>query len=324
MTSTDRYDYAFDPDGDAWAARLLRQVPPGSTVLELGPGPGAMTKVLRGRGHTVTAVENDPDAVVAVRALGAEVIAADLDDPNWNQALADRRFDVVLACDVLEHLNDPEPVLYAASRVVASQGRLVASIPNVAYAGVVAALRQGLFDYADKGILDRTHKRFFTRRSVEKAMQEQGWAPLRWDVNRVPIEDSEFHGSWRSLTEVQRQGLLSGWSDFDVYQWMVVATPLAEGVSWELVQARSDAAAAREELHVLQMRHSKELDSLLEHQRAFAEAKELIAKSQAELDRVNEALAQSVAATTELERQVAALNQQSRFGRWWRRQFGSQ
>ena len=44
VTDIDRYDYAFDPDGDAWAARLLRQLPPSGSVLELGPGSGAMTK----------------------------------------------------------------------------------------------------------------------------------------------------------------------------------------------------------------------------------------------------------------------------------------
>ena len=47
MSTIDRYDYAFDPDGDDWAARLLRRVPPeAGSVLELGPGPGAMTRVL--------------------------------------------------------------------------------------------------------------------------------------------------------------------------------------------------------------------------------------------------------------------------------------
>ena len=44
MTHIDRYDYAFDPEGDAWAARVLRRIPPQGSVLELGPGPGAMTR----------------------------------------------------------------------------------------------------------------------------------------------------------------------------------------------------------------------------------------------------------------------------------------
>ena len=67
MSSVNRYDYGYDPQGQAWAARLLRQVRPGDAVLELGPGPGAMTKVLVERGHTVTVIENDPQALAMLQ-----------------------------------------------------------------------------------------------------------------------------------------------------------------------------------------------------------------------------------------------------------------
>ena len=100
MTHIDRYDYAFDPEGDAWAARVLRRIPPQGSVLELGPGPGAMTRVLRARGYAVTVVENDPQALSALQALGAQCIAGDLDGSEWMAALADPQFDVFLACDV--------------------------------------------------------------------------------------------------------------------------------------------------------------------------------------------------------------------------------
>ena len=108
MTDIDRYDYAFDPDGDAWAARLLRQLPPGGSVLELGPGSGAMTKVLVARGYQVTVVENDPQALEAMRALNVNTVEADLDQNQWLADLAGIQFDAVLACDVLEHLRDPQ------------------------------------------------------------------------------------------------------------------------------------------------------------------------------------------------------------------------
>ena len=91
MTNSERYNYAFDPDGDAWAARLIRQVPQGADVLELGPGPGAMTRVLLGRGHKVTVVENDPDVVGALGAMGAEVLAHNLDRSEWSEQLQGRQ-----------------------------------------------------------------------------------------------------------------------------------------------------------------------------------------------------------------------------------------
>ncbi|MBT9512331.1 MAG: class I SAM-dependent methyltransferase [Acidovorax sp.] len=284
MTNIERYDYAFEPDGDEWAARLLRRVPPGGgSVLELGPGPGAMTRVLLARGHRVTVVENDPEALEVLKTLGVEVISGNLDGTDWLDALAGRRFDAVLACDVLEHLRKPEDVLHRLSEFVAPMGRLVISVPNIAYAGVVAAMRNGIFDYSDKGQLDRTHVRFFTKRSIEKVLLDCGWAPRVWEANRVPVECSEFAWYWSALSGEQRQALLAGWQDFDVYQWMVVVTPSVDASAWELIEARGAADRLRDDLQALTVVHQRERASLLEHQKAFSEAKEIIGKMQLEI-----------------------------------------
>ncbi len=285
MTNVERYDYAFEPDGQEWAARILRRVPPdGGSVLELGPGPGAMTRVLLARGHRVTVVENDPEALEVLKTLGVEVIPGNLDSADWLEALAGRRFDAVLACDVLEHLRKPEDVLHRLSEFVTPMGRLVISVPNIAYAGVVAAMRNGIFDYSDKGQLDRTHVRFFTKRSIEKALLDCGWAPRVWEANRVPVECSEFAWYWSSLSGDQRQALLAGWQDFDVYQWMVVVTPSVDASAWELIETRGIADKLRDDLQALTVVHQRERASLLEHQKAFSEAKEIIGQMQLEIN----------------------------------------
>ena len=284
MTNIERYDYAFDPEGEEWAARLLRRVPSdGGSVLELGPGPGAMTRVLLARGHRVTVVENDPEALEVLKTLDVEVISGNLDGTDWLAALARRRFDTVLACDVLEHLRKPEEVLQQLGEFVAPKGRLLISVPNIAYAGVLAAMRNGVFDYSDKGQLDRTHVRFFTKRSIEKVLLDSGWAPRVWEANRVPVECSEFAWHWSALSGDQRQALLAGWQDFDVYQWMVVVTPSVDSPTWELTEARGNADRLRDELQALTVVHQRERASLVEHQKAFAEAKEIIAKLQLEI-----------------------------------------
>jgi SAM-dependent methyltransferase len=276
VTHIDRYDYAFDPDGNAWAARVLRRIPSQGSVLELGPGPGAMTRVLRDRGCAVTVVENDPEALSALEALGAQCVAGDLDGSEWMNALADQRFDVILACDVLEHLRRPDDLLRALSALLVPMGSLIISVPNIAYAGVVAGLRLGQFDYADKGQLDRTHVHFFTRRSLERKLLDCGWAPRTWEANQVPLEQSEFASCWKDLSDAQRTSLRDGWHEFDVYQWMVVATASSDAVAWEGAAARAQVDALREELQALTLRHESELASLREHQKAFSEAKVII------------------------------------------------
>ena len=330
MTDIDRYNYAFDPDGDAWAARLLRRVSPVQcSVLELGPGPGAMTRVLLARGHRVTVVENDPQALEVLKTMDVEVIPGNLDATDWQGALAGRRFDMVLACDVLEHLRKPEGVLQRLGEFLSPMGQLLISVPNIAYAGVLAAMRGGVFDYSDKGQLDRTHVRFFTKRSIEKVLLDCGWAPRVWEANRVPVECSEFAGYWSALSGDQRQALLAGWQDFDVYQWMVVVTPSVDAPIWELKEARGMVDGLREELQALTLVHQRERASLLEHQKAFAEAKELIAKLQQEISelradvdslrsektRVNSEL---VTTRVELQARTAELSDRTWRSRWRR------
>lgn len=302
----ERYDYAFDPDGEEWAARLLRRVTHadgGRAVLELGPGPGAMTRVLLARGHRVTVVENDPQALEVLKTLDVEIVAGNLDGSDWLGALAGRKFDTVMACDVLEHLRRPEDVLRQLADLVAPGGSLLISVPNIAYAGVLASMRCGIFDYAEKGQLDKTHVHFFTKRSMEKMLLDCGWAPRVWEANRVPIEHSEFAGYWNALPGDQRQALMAGWQDFDVYQWMVVVTPAVEAPTWELKEARAEAGSLREELQALTLLHQREHASLLEHQKAFAEAKELIARLQQEVDGLRDAVqsVHSAKAVTEAE-----------------------
>ena len=288
MTNIERYDYAFDPDGDEWAAKILRSVPSNSSVLELGPGPGAMTRVLRDRGHQVVAVEQDSEALTQLVGMGVEVIQENLDQSAWLSSLGARHFDTILACDVLEHLRSPEVVLEALASRVSEHGRLIVSVPNIAYAGVVAGLRNGVFDYTDKGQLDRTHVHFFTRRSFETVLLNCGWIPISWQANRVPIESSEFAWNWNAISPSLKKEMLSGWSEFDVYQWMVVAVPSTDkgwqnSMSCELKEARDETESLRRKLAQLESVYKNEHESLLEHQKAFSEAKSIIEDLQVEV-----------------------------------------
>lgn len=283
LSDIERYNYAFDPEGDDWAARLLRRLPAQGAVLELGPGPGAMTRVMIDRGYRVTVVENDPGALQCLQALGVEVIAADLESDDWIERLEGRRFDAILACDVLEHLRQPDRVLDALAKLMQPMGQLIISVPNVAYAGIVAGLTLGMFDYTEKGLLDRTHLHFFTRRGMEKMLLECGWAPREWDAYRLPIERSEFDRFWSALPGSIRHNLSSICSDFDVYEWMVVATLPVDTPALELKSAHSEMEKLRDEMQALKLVHAQEHASLLEHQKAFAEAKEIIASQQADL-----------------------------------------
>ena len=101
--------------------------------------------------------------------------------------LSDRQFDVVLLLDVLEHLRDPERILRRARRALTG-GRVIVSLPNVANVTVRLTLLFGRFEYTERGILDRTHLRFFTRRSALRMLRDAGFTVEHREMTVIPLE----------------------------------------------------------------------------------------------------------------------------------------
>lgn len=85
-------------------------------------------------------------------------------------------FDCLVFNDVLEHMVAPEQALSYAKVLLSKGGVVVASIPNIRYLGVVSRLVfHARWEYEDFGVLDKTHLRFFTKSSILKMFQSEGY-----------------------------------------------------------------------------------------------------------------------------------------------------
>jgi 2-polyprenyl-3-methyl-5-hydroxy-6-metoxy-1,4-benzoquinol methylase len=113
-----------------------------------------------------------------------EWVEASLDDPLDFGA----DFDVVVAADVLEHVAHPEQLVAAIRNWVRPGGLLLASVPNVANIAVRTSLLFGRFRYADRGILDQTHLRFFTRATATELIENAGFRIERVAPTAIPAE----------------------------------------------------------------------------------------------------------------------------------------
>jgi SAM-dependent methyltransferase len=157
-------------------AELLQFLPESSHVLlDIGCGSGAFGRLLRSRRPEMElwAVEPDLASANAARAGFDHVVVGEFPDDR----LPHGKFDVIVCADVLEHMARPERALRAALNAVTADGLMVASIPNVRHWRTVVwpLLRHGTWTYSDFGILDRTHLRFFTRRSACDFFASNGW-----------------------------------------------------------------------------------------------------------------------------------------------------
>lgn len=96
-------------------------------------------------------------------------------------------FDLVMLGDVLEHLVDPWAALRQAREWVGDGGSVAISVPNLCHVRVTSQLvLHGRLTYEERGIMDRTHLRWFTRESLDRPLTESGWRPERWSGRVSP------------------------------------------------------------------------------------------------------------------------------------------
>jgi 2-polyprenyl-3-methyl-5-hydroxy-6-metoxy-1,4-benzoquinol methylase len=150
------------------------------SVLDLGCGRARLGLEVELLGYTVTGIDYSPVACAAARTRISEVIELDFTRLTAvEDTLKERKFDWIMAADVLEHTPDPKTTLSFYGRYLKPDGRLIVSLPNVAVWDNRLRLLFGRFDYRDSGVMDRTHLRSFTFRTARELVSEAGFTPLR-------------------------------------------------------------------------------------------------------------------------------------------------
>jgi 2-polyprenyl-3-methyl-5-hydroxy-6-metoxy-1,4-benzoquinol methylase len=223
------YDYEVDPESRGAAAFVCELVGSGKRVLEIGCGPGSITRLLKKRGECrVTGIEVDPAAIALARPHCEEIYAQDLNAEDWPQVLGARaKFDTVVAADVLEHLYDPWRTLGQMASLIGPQGSVVVSLPHSGHAALLASAIGNDIAYNASGLLDRTHIRFFGLKNIE-ALFAQAYLKIV-DVRFVIMtpEQTELAERWNQVSEFVRAALRLS-PHANIYQVVVKAVPLGQ------------------------------------------------------------------------------------------------
>ena len=187
MSDTTFYDFPVkidDPvNSHGIQLRLLQDQ--GSRVLDVGCHSGLMGSFIKKRyGSTVVGIDYDEGALKVAGTRLDAVYRTDLESADWAALLLEREapFDVAIFGDVLEHVRYPEEVLRETKRLLKPGGKVIVSLPNVANLRVRLGLLRGNFRYADSGILDRTHLRFFTMETAHELLDKAGFELEESDV----------------------------------------------------------------------------------------------------------------------------------------------
>ena len=197
----------------------------GRRILDVGAAQGVLAQQFTQRGFEVTCIEGSAELAALGTSHCREMIVADLDKPlpslNGN-------FDMIVYGDILEHLRNPLEVFKGFNRYLRPNGKVIVSVPNFAHLWVRLNLLLGRFEYADRGLLDRTHLRFFTLRSFWDFLREAGLEVEDIVATPVPlllVVPEHRHGWWLHALHGVNAALARCWKTMFGYQFVAVAHP---------------------------------------------------------------------------------------------------
>lgn len=174
---------------------IYNSIKNGSKVLDIGCSSGYFAKKLRDEKNClVDGVEIDQeDASRAVKNCRT-VVRGNFEDRSLSLDELDNDYDYILFIDVLEHLLDPSNALKRAGTLMRDNGRIVASIPNMANGSVRLQLLQGNFDYEKEGLLDATHLHYYSANEISKVVQKSGLVATKaeyttFNTNKLVIDE---------------------------------------------------------------------------------------------------------------------------------------
>jgi predicted TPR repeat methyltransferase len=196
----------------------------GGILVDLGAAGGELGAALRPQFSTTYGFEYDVDEIGRLHGRFDHVVIADLERVKG----LPRNAAAIILADVVEHLRRPDEVLRLARQSLSSEGLLFLSVPNIANITVRIGLLFGIFRYRDRGILDSTHLRFYTRRTICDEIERAGFdlvalrgssVPIRLIVGRLLPEPVLRLGE-RFLAVITR-----AWKALLAYQIILVARP---------------------------------------------------------------------------------------------------
>ena len=199
---------------------ILKQIKPGSKVLEFGPAMGRMTKYMKEQlSCEVFIVEVDEEGYESAIQYAVNGYLGNAETNLWAQQFKDIRFDYITFADVIEHLREPEKVIMKARGLLATEGKLIISVPNIAHNSIIIDLINNKFNYRDIGLLDNTHIKFFTYYTLQDMLSKCNMIITNERATYAQPNETEFLNNYDMVSKELADKLKS--KEFgDVYQYV--------------------------------------------------------------------------------------------------------
>jgi len=195
-----KYDFEMDIDESTSVGKIAAHIKEETDILEFGPGNGRMTKHLMGKKKCeVSIVELDKELYDYVSQIATDSFYGNIEDYKWIEYFEGKKFDYILFADVLEHLIDPKKTLEVVKEFLKDDGEILITFPNLAHNSVLINLFNNKLEWSEYGLLDATHKTFYTQKGFEKVFNEAGLFIRREDFTFNEVGNNEINAHYEDL-----------------------------------------------------------------------------------------------------------------------------
>lgn len=161
--------------------KIIKLVEKNKKVLDVGCASGYLASFLKQKGCTIDGIDTDRESVEKAKEYcNASILDISKDKINGE-------YEVIILGDILEHLVNPDKVLLNLKENLKNDGYIIISIPNIVNIYPRLKILFGHFDYEEIGIFDRTHLKFFTKKSLKKMINKTGYKIEKLEYTPIPI-----------------------------------------------------------------------------------------------------------------------------------------
>lgn len=175
--------YGFNPEQYNVHQMVVDIIEPKTRVLDLGCATGYLARELIKKNCQVWGIDNDSKALTKAKKYCSRTLLFDLEEIKNINDLPTNYFDYILILDTVEHLRNPQDLLANIKKFLRRDGKIVISFPNIVTLQVRLSLLLGNFEYGNYGTLDKTHLRFFTKKSFSSMVKRANFKIIATDHN---------------------------------------------------------------------------------------------------------------------------------------------
>ena len=153
-----------------------------------------------------------------------EFIQCNLNSRDLTKFFGNRNFDVVILADILEHLVDPWEALLNLKKFLKPNSNIVISLPNSGHWFFRIKVLFGQIDYMSNGLFDRTHLRFFTKKTAKELILKGGYDVKKLKYSSLPWENLLNSSLLTRTLSVIERALIFLRPQFFAYQFIFIIT----------------------------------------------------------------------------------------------------